>query len=483
MARVLVTHNYHLALDPHAIAEGKPYPPLGTAVIAAALRRAGHDVVFHDATFVEDPTTFAAVVAAARPDRVAIIADPHAVPQKMCLAAQRRAAFDMVAAARSHGAAVLVTGPDVSDRPADYLRAGADAVIRGEPDASVLAWADGADPASLPGGMTDADAPVPSPAPPLGDLAGLPPPAWDLCALEPYARAWKRRHGVWEAPVSAARGCPYRCNWCAKPIWGRTLVMRPPEDVVAEARALAAAGADRVWFTDDIFALKRGWLAAFRDAAVRAGGIPPYRCLSRADLLVRDGFVDDLAATGCVEVWMGAESGSQAVLDAMDKDQDVGEIATATRRLRARGIRVGFFLQLGYPGERFDDVRATIGMVRSLVPDEIGISVSYPLPGTPFYERVRDRMKATNWETAMDCVLLFDGDYPQPFYTAAREVIRREHAVLQGLSAAGRLARLRRGPNGYRRDLRRAAASAVHAPRLPWLHLALRWHARSAAAR
>src|SRR5688572_16037740 len=110
MSRLLVAHNYHLRLDPHAIAESKPYPPLGTAVVAAMLRRAGHDVVFHDATFA-DPADFAPIVARVRPDRVLVVADNHAVPQKMCLEAQRQAAFAMIRAARASGAPVIASGP------------------------------------------------------------------------------------------------------------------------------------------------------------------------------------------------------------------------------------------------------------------------------------------------------------------------------------------------------------------------------------
>jgi radical SAM superfamily enzyme YgiQ (UPF0313 family) len=275
-------------------------------------------------------------------------------------------------------------------------------------------------------------------------------------------------------PISTARGCPYRCNWCAKPIWGRTLNTRPAADVAREVAWWKSRGADRVWFTDDLFATKPAWLAEYA-AAVGVGGLP-FRCLSRADLLVRDGFAENLARAGCVEVWMGAESGSQQVLDAMDKDQDVDEIFTATRRLRAQGVRVGFFLQLGYPGERLPDVKATIAMMRTLRPDDVGISISYPLPGTPFYDRVKDRLLGTSWETAMDCTLLYEGEYPQAFYRATREVLRHEHAALQGVAAALRLATGR--SLARRDDLRRTAVSGRHLAPLPWLHLQMRWYAR-----
>jgi radical SAM superfamily enzyme YgiQ (UPF0313 family) len=185
--------------------------------------------------------------------------------------------------------------------------------------------------------------------------------------------------------------------------------------------------------------------------------------------VAKDGYVEDLAATGCAEVWMGAESGSQKVLDAMDKDVDVATIETAVHRLRERNIRVGLFLQLGYPDERREDVLATIAMVRRLAPDDIGISVSYPLPGTPFYDRVRAELGGReSWDAEMDNVVLFRGAYPQPFYDAARQAIRHEHAFWRGV----------RRPS----DVRGAARAIAHAAVVPWYRAKMRWHAREANA-
>lgn len=418
----------------------------------AAARAAGHEVVVYDPTFTHEVDTFAEALAGHRPDRVAILADPHAVPQKMCLTVTRDATMRMIGLARAAGARVLVAGPDASDRPALYQAAGADTVVVGEHDRAFLEWA--ADP--RPRGVLPR-------ARPLTDLSGLPFPAWDAVDLPRYRDTWRARHGAWELNVSTARGCPYRCNWCAKPTWGRTYHARPADRVAAEVRALRETWAvDRVWFTDDIFAIHPGWLREYRLAL---GDTPvPYRCLTRADL-VRDGaYVDDLAASGCVEVWLGAESGSDRVLAAMDKDCTVAELHEASRRLRAAGIRRGFFLQLGYPGETYQDVLATLGLVRELEPEELGISVAYPLPGTPFYERVAARLTATSWSTAMDNTLLFEADHPQAFYDAAREVLRAEHA-------------LRTAPA---RGLRGAAGAAWHAGRWPWHRARMWWGARGA---
>jgi radical SAM superfamily enzyme YgiQ (UPF0313 family) len=228
--------------------------------------------------------------------------------------------------------------------------------------------------------------------------------------------------------VAASRGCPWRCNWCAKPTWGRGYRARPAEAVAAEVAALRARGVDRIAFTDDVFALKPGWLRSYAQAS--RGAALPYRCLTRADLLQDAAFARDLAASGCDEVWIGAESGSDAVLAAMDKDGTVAEIERAAANLAAHGIRRGFFLQLGYPGESMADVDATIAMVRRVRPEAIGVSVSYPLPGTVFHDRVASRMRKRNWDASMTNEVLFQTDLPQQYYDAVRELLRAEHAIV-----------------------------------------------------
>lgn len=462
MPHVLVSHNYHLSLDPREAALGRPYPPLQTLVAAAALRDAGHRVTLDDRTFAPGPDGFGALLDRVRPDRVVVVGDDHGVPMKQCLAAMRRAGQAMVGAAAARGIPTLVSGPDVSDHPQVYLQAGAAAAVSGEVQAVLIGWLDdqpglvGLHGASGAGGR----------AGPLSDLGGLPRPAWELLDLAPYRQAWRRAGAPWELPLSTARGCPYRCAWCAKPTWGRSYAVRPPEQVAADILDLQGRfSPGRLWMTDDIFALRPRWLRELRRALESTrGGAPvlPYRCLSRVDLLVDPAFTADLAATGCREVWVGAESGDDGVLRAMDKDCTVREVEAATALLRRHGIQVGFFLQLGYPGEGLAQVQATVDMVRRLAPDQIGVSVSYPLPGTPFFDRVAPSMRATSWEASMDNRPLFEAPFDQPFYDAAKRLIQHQHAAALGPQALRAL--LHRPGRG---TARRAAAAVAHTVALP----------------
>ncbi len=422
--RLLLTHPYHLALDPREDALSRPYPPLGTLQAAAVAQAEGAEVIFIDRMFEADESSFAAIIDAHDVDAVAIIADDHSVQIKQCLARIRAATLAMTEMAAQRGLPVLVSGPDVSDHPEVFLAAGATGAVSGEVLGVLPEWIRGD--VGIVGLHGERGAGGRRGV--LSDLDALPDPAWSLCDLTPYARRWRKHHGVWELNIWTARGCPYRCNWCAKPIWGRTFHVRAPERVAAELHGLMARHRpDRIWFTDDIFALRPVWLRDFR--AALGGRTLPYRCLSRVDLLVEPAYVADLAATGCDGVWVGAESGSDAVLAAMDKDCTVADITRARGLLGEHGISAGFFLQLGYPGETFEDVRATVDLIARLRPEEIGVSVSYPMPGTAFYERVKASMGASNWETSMDNRTLFEAPYDQAFYAAAKELLRSTHSA------------------------------------------------------
>ena len=127
---------------------------------------------------------------------------------------------------------------------------------------------------------------------------------------------------------------------------------------------------------------------------------------------------------GCREAWIGAESGSQRVLDAMNKGTTVAEILTARERLKSVGIRVGFFIQLGYMDEQLTDLLATRDLIETAMPDEIGVSVSYPLPGTKFYELVKNQLgRKTHWEESNDLEMMFHGTYTSDFYRAVRNLL------------------------------------------------------------
>jgi anaerobic magnesium-protoporphyrin IX monomethyl ester cyclase len=436
MTRILLGQSYYLRFDPKLWQAMQPYPPLGTLYAASALRERGYEVVLFDAMLEDSAERWGEALEREQPDVAVLFEDNFNYLSKMCLLRMREAAFRMLELARAAGCRAIVCGSDATDQAQSYLNHGADFVVRGEGEVTLVELLDRlcrqtpGDPTEV-AGLTflarDGSLVSTERRENLRELDALPFPAWELVDVDRYRSAWAR-HGRFSMNMSTTRGCPFHCNWCAKPIWGQRYAVRSPENVVAELAWLRSAfGPDHISFVDDIFGLRPGWVRAFADVVRERGVITPFKCLSRADLLLRDGEVEALSEAGCEMVWMGAESGSQQVLDAMDKGTRVEQIVEAARRLREAGIRAGFFLQFGYPGEGWADIEATRRLVRAGQPDDIGISVSYPLPGTRFYDRVKADLGAKqNWLDSNDLAMLYRGPYSTRFYRHLHEVVHQE---------------------------------------------------------
>ncbi|HYG20820.1 MAG TPA: radical SAM protein, partial [Ohtaekwangia sp.] len=300
--------------------------------------------------------------------------------------------------------------------------------------------------------------------PVMRELDRLPLPAWDLVDIPSYRKIWLKHHGYFSLNLATTRGCPFKCNWCAKPIYGNRYNSRSPRHVVREIEMLMEQyKPDHFWMCDDIFGLKPRWVQEFRDL-VKARNLKfKYKIQSRVDLLLEEDTLDALGESGAETIWVGAESGSQAILDAMDKGTTVEQIYTAARLMKQKSIRVAFFLQFGYLGEKQADIDATIRMVLDLMPDEIGISVSYPLPGTKFYEKVKDQlMEKQNWSDSDDLALMFSSTFNNQFY---RELHRYVHSVYRKHKGYNSVRKLFANPLRLTyKDLRAGLATLYYLP-------------------
>jgi radical SAM superfamily enzyme YgiQ (UPF0313 family) len=435
VADVLLTHSYHLPYDRKQVRKMQPYPPLGTLYAASVLRSHGISVAVFD-TMLQDPTTgFPASLKQHNPKIVAIYEDDFNFLSKMCLTRMREVAWQMTEEARLFGAKVIAHGSDATDHAEEYLRDGASYVLMGEAETtltelclSLLRSGEISDIA----GLVSLDptknllrrvqrAAKPTP------WSSLPNPARDLIDMEPYRQAWTTSHGQFSLNLVASRGCPYRCNWCAKPISGDRFHVRPAEAVADEILELKNVyGAEYLWFSDDVFALNHHWAQQFAHSVEIRGCTLPFKVQSRADLMTAE-TVDALKRAGCAEVWMGVESGSQKVLDAMDKGLLVAEIVAARKLLRKADIRACYFLQFGYPGETWSDIQQTVSLVRGTRPDDIGVSLSYPLPNTPFYDKVQAELgRKRNWTDSDDLCVMFKAAYTDEFYHTLRDALHAE---------------------------------------------------------
>lgn len=432
--RILFTHSYFLRFDPKQWSIMQPYAPLGTLYAASVLREQGYEVALHDVMFAERPEEIKPLIESFRPDVLVIYDDGFNYLTKMCLTNMREAAFEMSTIAKNAGCKVIVSSSDSTDHYAQYLDNNADYIIIGEGEQTlselIAMIKDGRNNAlDIPGlaFMAGGDFVRTAARPVMQNLDVLPLPAWDLADMEAYRNAWMTSTGYFSINMGTTRGCPYKCNWCAKPIYGNRYNARSPENVVTELKFLKEKyNFDHVWFCDDIFGLKPGWVKKFAELVRQEGLHFRFKIQSRADLLLKDEQIKPLADAGCEIVWMGAESGSQKILDAMDKGTTIAQIEEATKTLKRHGIRQAFFLQFGYLGETVEDIMLTLQMLEKLVPSEIGISVSYPLPGTRFYENVKEQLKTkTNWTDSDELALMFSNTYKPEFY---KQLHRYVHA-------------------------------------------------------
>jgi radical SAM superfamily enzyme YgiQ (UPF0313 family) len=446
VADVLLTHSYHLYYDPKQVRKMQPYPPLGTLYAAAVLRERSVSVAVFDTMLLDPSAGFPEALREHRPAIVVIYEDDFNFLSKMCLLRMREVAFEMIREAVKIGATVIVHGSDASDQALLYLQAGARYVMHGESELRlgelVSALLLGKPVPELTGlsYFDERGRVIHRPAKSeWAQWTAIPAPARDLIDLDLYRRAWKSAHGFFSVNAVASRGCPYRCNWCAKPISGDRFHVRSAALVAQELCELKNRfGAEHVWFGDDVFALDHRWARELAEEMERRGERVPFKIQSRADLMTRE-TVDSLRRAGCAEVWLGAESGSQKVLDAMDKGVKVEKVAEARRTLANFGIRACYFLQFGYPGERWPEIQQTIDLVRETRPDDIGVSVSYPLPNTRFYERVQHQLGAKrNWQDSDDLCATFTAAYKSEFYHALRDALHAEVDAWRGMKPEAR---------------------------------------------
>ncbi len=466
-----------------------PYLPLGTLYAASYLRSRGHHVSLFDSMLSGGEQEITDAIRDRHPSILVIYDDDFNYLTKMCLRRMRDAAFAMCRTAKERGCIVVVHGSDPADQADEYLRNGADYIVVGEGEITLGELVDRLDgrtftPFSDIPGLAMADGGKTfrtAPRRVLENLDALPFPARDLADIGRYRSLWHHRHGYFSMNMVTTRGCPFHCNWCAKPIYGQVYHSRSPENVVDEMEFLKKEFApDHLWFCDDIFGLRPGWVPRFSELVGMRKAIIPFKCLSRADLLLKEKAVRHLKRAGCATVWIGAESGSQRILDAMEKGTTVEQIQRSSALLHEHGIQVGFFLQFGYPGETREDIDRTLEMIHSCKPDDIGISVSYPLPGTTFYERVeRELGQKKNWFDSQDLALMYRGTFRPDYYRMLHRVTHKKFRIWQGKDLWRHLARHPLGID--RKAIRRMAAMAYHAATLPRLQAELRRLERSRA--
>ncbi len=430
MADLLLTHAYFLYDDEKERRIMKPYPPLGLLYLSAYLRRVGFDVDVFDSTF----STGEAL-------RTRLVAEPCGVLGIYTNLLTRRRVLDIVAEAKAHGWMVGLGGPESANYPAEYLRRGADVVVIGEGEetlAELLPVLRDRGPRELHGvagtAFRDEEGQVvTNPArPQISDLDSLPWPDRDRIDIAKYVDIWREHHGIGSVNLMTARGCPYRCHWCSHAVFGFTHRRRGYVDCADELEHINETyRPDQVWYADDVFTIHHRWLFNYAAELKRRGLRIPFETISRADRMMKDEVLQTLAEMGCWRIWIGAESGSQRVLDAMERGVTVEQVQSATRAAKRHGIAVGMFLMWGYEGETLEDIEATIEHVKKTNPDVFLTTVAYPIMNTAYYDEVADRVVLDkNWTEATDRDYAIRGRHSPTYYALADRWLHSEVEAL-----------------------------------------------------
>ena len=377
MAHLLLTHGYFMHEDPKELQIRKPYVPLGILYICSHLRTKGFDVEVFDTTFSSMENLSQRL--------------QWGVPSVLGVYANlmtRKKVVRILQIAKEVGWKTVVGGPEPGAYVSEYLSAGADVVVIGEGERTMEellpALQDGSDSALLRVNgiaFNDSSGRVRQTAErmQLSNLDAQPWPARDAVDIGRYMRTWRDAHGRSSLSFITARGCPYKCQWCSHQVFGMTHRRRKPAAVVDEVEwILAEYQPDMMWIADDVFTIHHGWLRAYAGEMRRRCLSVPFECISRADRL-NDEALDLLSELGCYRLWIGSESGSQRILDAMQRGVTAGQVQSAIAKCRQRGIQSGMFLMWGYEGEEIEDIEATIEHVRRSNPDVFLTTVSYPI--------------------------------------------------------------------------------------------------------
>ena len=422
---ILLTHGYFLYEDPKELQIMKPYPPLGILYICSHLRSKGLNAEVFDSTFSSRQELWD-LLRKGPPSILGVYANLMTRPNVV----------EILRVAKELGWQTVVGGPEPGAYVNEYLAAGADVVVIGEGEVTLqelipvmqenrlqdLSHIDGIAFRAADGSIVRTN-----PRAQIKDIDAQPWPARESIDVARYVNTWREHHGMGSVSLITARGCPYHCRWCSHEVFGKTHRRRTPASVAEELEWLIKTYQPQMaWMADDVFTIHHGWLFQYAAQLKQRGLKLPFECISRADRLNRQ-VVDTLAEMGCFRVWIGSESGSQRILDAMERGVTVEQVQSSVALCRSAGIQTGMFLMWGYEGEELSDIEATVEHVKKSDPDIFFTTVAYPIKGTPYFSEVASRVENRNlWSQSSDREFRIRDRHSRQFYRVADKLLRSE---------------------------------------------------------
>ncbi|HTD22063.1 MAG TPA: radical SAM protein [Terriglobales bacterium] len=435
MTNILLTHGYFLFEDEKEVRIMKPYPTLGLLYISAYLRRAGFAVEVFDSTFSSRDALFERLQNG-----------PKSVLGIYTNLTTRGAILEITARAHAHGWIVVLGGPEAANYPQEYIQRGAHVVVIGEGEetlAELLPEIDKKGPHRLYGVrgtafQNESGAVIMNPArPQIENLDSLPWPDRGQIDQARYVDVWRAHHGRGSVNLITARGCPYKCNWCSHAVFGFSHRRRSYVDCANELEHIQTSyHPDQVWYADDVFTIHHGWLHNYAAELKRRKLFLPFETISRADRMMNENVIRTLVEMGCYRIWIGSESGSQRILDAMERGVKVEQVEWASKMAKRFGIEVGMFLMWGYEDETIEDMQATIDLVKKCDPEQFLTTVSYPIMNTGYFRRIADRVVLNkSWDDSTDRDYAIRNRHSRTYYQHADRWLRKEVAAHRAFSA------------------------------------------------
>lgn len=415
---ILFTHAYYLSDDPKEQKIMKPYPPLGLLYVSGYLKSKDIDNDVFDSTFSNQKTQLDFIL--------------EKTPKVICIYTNLMTKIEVIKlikilkSEKYNYPKIILGGPDVTYNIENYLKAGADYLVIGEGEETTFELYQAIINQS---NLNEVDGIAyleneqiiqTNPRTKIKDLSELPLPNREAINMQRYLDTWKNNHGQSSMTISTQRGCPYTCKWCSTAVYGQSYRRRPTNLVATEMKMLKQNyNTDAIWFVDDVFTVSHKWLQEFKEEVLKQDAIIPFECITRAERL-NDEILDLLKQIGCFRIWIGAESGSQKIIDLMDRRVDINQVKETIQKTNAKGMETGTFVMVGYPEETQEDINQTIQYLKEAKPTEYTITIAYPIKGTSLYKEIEDKIThQPNWETSTDREIDFKRTYSRKFYDYA----------------------------------------------------------------
>lgn len=425
--KILLTHGYFIKEDKTEQKIMKPYPPLGILYLSAYLDKQGIDNEVFDSTF-SSMLELKNYLLQSSPDYLAIYVNLMTKINVLQI-------VEFVnSSSRLENTKIILGGPDIRYNAEEFLKNGAHYLVIGEGEESfyeLINVLESVDFKALKnvkgiGYKDEIGNPVLTDERVLiENINTLPLPSRNKIDLTQYQTVWRKHHNSDAISLSTMRGCPYTCKWCSRAVYGLSYRRRSPKNVADEIQLIVDEyNPDALWFVDDVFTINYGWIREFEQELRFRNLKIKYECITRADRMNEE-IISLLKNSGCFRVWIGAESGSQRILDAMDRRVRVDQVREMIQMSKKFGIEIGTFIMLGYPGETEKDIEETINHLKESNPDHFTITIAYPIKGTDLFTEIEsNQIKDFNWELNTDRDRDFKRTYSSKYYNyAVRRVV------------------------------------------------------------